>query len=78
MNSSSFWAELFSWLDRNFSKLLLAFGIGHRIGASGKEKVKKELELEKYEKEKLQNEIEVEKSSASRDVVADFIKRNRE
>jgi len=75
---NSFWSELFAWLDRNLAKILLSFGIGYRVGSNGKEQLKKDLEVESYEKEKLQNEIDVSRDATHRDIIADFIKSNRD
>ncbi len=74
---NSFWSHLFDWLDRNLAKVLLAFGLGHKIGSDGKAKVEKELEASRYEKEKLQNEIDLRNSADKRDLIHEFIKRNK-
>lgn len=75
--SSNFWRELFAWLERVLPQWLVAFGLGHRIGARGKARAEKELKLSEYEREKLKNEKDIRDDNADRDIVADFIERNR-
>jgi hypothetical protein len=72
--------KLLDWLDKNLAKLILAFGLGYKMGGKGDDKMKKVLLEEETKRKLLENELKVIKNSDGKsdaDIVGDVINRSR-
>jgi hypothetical protein len=71
-----FWENFFKFIKEVLPNLLLAFGVGKRVGEAGKEKVENELVETKLELGKLKNQVTVQEANSGKsdiDIVNDAI-----
>lgn len=62
----TFWEALFAWLKESVPGWLASFGIGYKVGASGKKAVENEKARLELENEKLKNREAVRDADAGK------------
>jgi len=76
-----FWERFFLFLERTLPGLLVAFGIGQKVGSQGKEKLESQLREKDLELEKRNNDDLIDKYISNKsddDIIRDAIAEGEE